>query len=110
MNSENVRKSLQAFINKFESELHLTPMHLRSSYATIMMRLHATRKESNYSESFQNLSEDEFLTMLSCVMNTNVEQLRGVYAAASHATHANRVARMMQICDDSGAASGDSLL
>ena len=85
-------------------------MHLRSSSATIIMRRHATLKESNYSESSQNLSEDDFLTIRSCFMNTNVQQIRGVYAAAFHATHGNRVARMMHICDDPATSCGDSLL
>ena len=82
-------------------------MHLRSSNATIIMRRHATLKESNYSESFQNLSEDDFLTMRSRVMSTSVQQIRGVYAAASHATQGNRVARIMHICDDTATGPGD---
>jgi len=100
LNSDNVRHTLSSWIRHIDSELHITPMDLRSSYCTIMIRRHVVRKELSGKESFafQNLSEDDFKEMLACVMNTSVEQIHGVYGAASHSEFSTQVAQIMSIC------------
>lgn len=100
ISSDNVRKSLSTWIRAVDPELNITPMDLRSSYATIMIRRHATRgkKREGTKFAFQSLSEEEFIVMLACVMNTSPEQLRQVYAASSHSNYALHVAQVMNIC------------
>ena len=75
-------------------------MDIRVAYATIMIRRHF-RRNSDASDnlfSFREMSEDELLSMLACVMNTATEQIRQVYAASSHQEYTVYVARIMNIC------------
>ena len=101
LNSNNVRNTLARWVKAMDPELHLTPMDIRSSYCTIMIRRHVHRREICKNDDefvFQNLSEEEFKEMLSCVMNTSIEQINSVYAAASHTDYATQVAKVMNIC------------
>ena len=100
-NSNNIRNTLSRWVKALDPELHFTPMDIRSSYCTIMIRRHAHRREisaNNDEFVFQNLSEEEFKEMLACVMNTSIEQINSLYAAASHTDYATQVAKVMSIC------------
>ena len=101
--SDNVRYTLSSWIRNIDNNVHITPMDLRASYATIMIRRHAQRSELSDKDyfAFQTMSEEEFITMLACVMNTGTEQLRQVYAASSHSNYADHVARVMNIVQPS---------
>ncbi len=87
LKSDNIRHTFSSWVRNIDGELRITPMDLRSAYATIMIRRHAQREElpEECKFAFRHMDEDEFLTMLGCVMNTGKEQLRDVYSAASHA-------------------------
>jgi len=100
LSSNNVRHSFKRWIQGIDAELRLTPMDIRSSYATMMIRRHVRRNSSEFAGrfSFRQLNEDDFLPVLACVMNTSTEQLREVYAASSHENYSTHVARVMQIC------------
>ncbi len=109
LSSNSVRSTLGSWIRALNPELNITPMDLRSSYATIMMRRHAQRNKSGGKGNFafQNLSEEEFISMLASIMNTGVEQLRQVYAASSHSEYATHVARVMNICKDGNSSASE---
>lgn len=99
LNSDNVRHTLSSWIRSIDPELNIIPMDFRSSYATIMIRRHPQRhklgKDNHF--SFQTLTEEQLICMLACVMNTGVEKLRSVYAAASHSNYDDSAVRVMHI-------------
>jgi len=100
LSSSNIRHSFKRWVRNIDAELSITPMDIRSGYATMMIRRHARRNENadDNQFAFKEMSEDDFVTLLACVMNTGVEQLREVYASASHEDYATHVARIMRIC------------
>lgn len=70
-----VRHTLRGFLKRIDPELtKVTPMSLRASYATMML------KKYRDGTIFNEKSEDEFLASLAKVMNTSVEQLSHTYA------------------------------
>ena len=100
MASGHIRTACRPFSNKMDPELYLNPMDIRSSYATIMIRRHIQRNEGEKNEPFLRLSENDFVAMLSCVMNTSEEQIRSVYAASPYSEFPEQVARMLGMCRD----------
>ena len=105
--SNNIHNIIVKLGTAIDPELHLKPMNLHSSYATIVIRRQVHREEIGVSEHFQALSEDEFCSMLSAVMNTSVTQIRTVYAPASHADYSAHVSRIMSICKSTPEIDGD---
>lgn len=70
-----VRHTLRGFLKSIDPELtKVTPMSLRASYATMML------KKYRDGTIFNEKSEDEFLASLAKAMNTSVEQLSHTYA------------------------------
>lgn len=97
VNSDNIRSTLSSWVNFVAPGNNITPMDLRSSYATIMVRRHAQRLELDGDSAFKNLSEEDFITMLAAMMGTSAAQIRQVYASSSHAKYADHVAEVMGI-------------
>ena len=96
--SDQIRKTLTAFIRFKDPESRVTPMDLRAAYATYTIKRFVAREEEG-NEMLKNMTEDQFINMLAAVMNTGVEQIRNAYAAATHEEYATNVARMMGICN-----------
>ena len=91
-------------MKEIDPELNITPMDLRSAYATFMIRKYIERKPGS-TLNMHNLSEEEFQSTLAAVMNTSVEQIKQVYAAASHTSYAENVALTLGICGGRGGGS-----
>jgi hypothetical protein len=73
-----VRTTLQRFVMSIDTELeHVTPSVVRSSFATWQYQLF------KHGDLFSGKSEEEFMDMLSKVMNTSPEQLKSTYIACS---------------------------
>lgn len=101
LNSRLIRVTFSGWIKKLDPEIHLTPMDVRACYATYMIRKYVktvVQNDGSAHSSFKHLTEEQFLEMLSSVMNTGVEQLRTVYAAATYTAYADQVAQVLEIC------------
>ena len=104
LNSRLIRVAFSTWVKQFDKDLHLTPMDIRACFATYMIRRYVRRAlqgKTGIVCSFENLNEVQFLEMLSAVMNTSVEQLRTVYAAATYTAYADQVAHVLNICKSS---------
>ena len=74
LESSNVNATLKAFLKRHDPELTtVTPMTLRGSFATMMM------KDYQAGRIFRGKSENDFLLFISKSMNTSPEQLRATY-------------------------------
>ena len=74
LTTTQIRKCLRSFLeSEYPGLAGVTVMSLRSSYCTMMMRLHRE------GEIFRNLNEERFLGLLAKNVNTSVEQLLTTY-------------------------------
>lgn len=72
--TDSVRATFKTFAGRMGEEfVNVTPMCIRSSYATYMLKRH---REGNLAE---NLTEDQFFADLAKSMNTSPEMLRSTY-------------------------------
>ena len=69
------------------------------SYSIIMILRHLNKKQLNdvNDKAFENLSKDEIKEVLSCVMNTSVEQIHNVYFASLHTYYSTQEVQFMHI-------------
>lgn len=104
VSSDSIRNTFRNWIHKHvDRNLRINPMDIQVAYVTIMIRRYVRRNDASEKNlfAFRAMEEEEFMTTLACVMNTGVEQIRKVYAAASHETYANSVARVKGIVRES---------
>lgn len=109
LSSDQVRQSLITWVRDMDSELHLTPMHLRCAYATIQVR--------KYDEGshLSHIPKKKFMEMVASVMNTSVEQIENIYASETSGGFTQQVAEVLGVVDtgneseDAGAGVEDDL-
>ena len=102
LTSCNIRYAILQFVRNIDPELHITPMDLRASFATYMIRKYIqaqSKKDGNIIGSFQCLSTLQFKSMMAAVMNTSVAMLEKVYMEASHASYGDQIADILKLGD-----------
>lgn len=102
LTSPQVNRVLKGFLSyHFRDMTNVTIMSLRSSFGTSLMWAYQDR------EIFQNLSEEQFLTVVGKIMNTSVEQLKTTYIGVDRSDFAGAARKMGKVISFTDDRQGD---